>query len=62
MNPKFNPADLAQFTGTGRYYRLNRKCLLTDATTSSTAQARLQPVQVQGLCAFPAVGPNALRP
>ncbi len=30
MNPKFNPADLAQFTGTGRYYRLNRLCLLTD--------------------------------
>lgn len=28
----FNPADLAQFTGTERYYRLNRKCLLTDGT------------------------------
>ncbi len=26
----FNPADLAQFTATERYYRLNRKCLLTD--------------------------------
>jgi hypothetical protein len=32
MNQKFNPADLAQFTGTERYYRLNRKCLLTDGT------------------------------
>ena len=28
----FNPADLTQFTGTERYYRLNRKCLLTDGT------------------------------
>lgn len=28
----FNPADLAQFTGTDRYYRLNRLCLLTDGT------------------------------
>jgi hypothetical protein len=27
-----NPADLAQFTGTERYYRLNRLCLLTDGT------------------------------
>ena len=28
----FNPSDLAQFTGTKLYYRLNRKCLLTDGT------------------------------
>lgn len=28
----FNPADLAQFKGTERYYRLNRLCLLTDGT------------------------------
>lgn len=28
----FNSADLAQFTGTERYYRLNRLCLLTDGT------------------------------
>ena len=28
----FNPADLPQFTGTERYYRLNRLCLLTDGT------------------------------
>ena len=27
---KFNPADLAQFTGTEHYYRLNRRCLVTD--------------------------------
>ena len=27
-----NPADLVQFTGTERYYRLNRLCLLTDGT------------------------------
>ncbi|MFM7011218.1 MAG: DUF6876 family protein [Betaproteobacteria bacterium] len=26
----FDPAQLTQFTGTERYYRLNRKCLLTD--------------------------------
>ena len=32
MNRIFNPADLAQFTGTECYYRLNRKCLLTDGT------------------------------
>jgi len=32
MNRKFNPADLTHFTGTERYYRLNRKCLLTDGT------------------------------
>lgn len=30
MKHKFYPADLAQFTGTARYYRLNRKCLITD--------------------------------
>ena len=30
MNRIFNPADLAHFTGTERYYRLNRKCLITD--------------------------------
>jgi len=30
MNKKFDPADLAHFTGTERYYRLNRKCLITD--------------------------------
>ncbi len=30
MNPKFDPADLAHFTGTEHYYRLNRKCLITD--------------------------------
>jgi hypothetical protein len=29
---KFDPAQLSQFTGTERYYRLNRKCLLTDGT------------------------------
>ena len=28
--PVFDPAQLTQFTGTERYYRLNRKCLLTD--------------------------------
>lgn len=27
-----DPSVLAQFTGTERYYRLNRKCLLTDGT------------------------------
>lgn len=27
---KLNPADLAHFTGTANYYRLNRKCLITD--------------------------------
>jgi hypothetical protein len=27
---KFNPADLAHFTGTEHYYQLNRKCLITD--------------------------------
>ena len=27
---KFNPANLAHFTGTEHYYRLNRKCLITD--------------------------------
>lgn len=30
--PTFDPAQLTQFTGTERYYRLNRKCLLTDGT------------------------------
>lgn len=30
MNPKFDPADLAHFTGTEHYYRLNRRCLITD--------------------------------
>jgi hypothetical protein len=30
MTKKFNPADLAHFTGTEHYYRLNRKCLITD--------------------------------
>jgi hypothetical protein len=41
MNPKFDPADLAQFTGTERYYRMNRKCLLTDGTKylADTAKA-----------------------
>lgn len=29
---KFDPAELAQFTGTERYYRLYSKCLLTDGT------------------------------
>lgn len=29
---QFDPAQLSQFTGTERYYRLNRKCLLTDGT------------------------------
>ena len=29
---KFDPADLAMFTGTKQYYRLNRLCLLTDGT------------------------------
>ena len=29
---KFDPAELAMFTGTERYYRLNRLCLLTDGT------------------------------
>lgn len=29
---KFDPAELATFTGTERYYRLNRLCLLTDGT------------------------------
>jgi len=29
---KFDPAELSMFTGTERYYRLNRKCLLTDGT------------------------------
>ena len=28
--PTFDPAHFALFTGTERYYRLNRKCLLTD--------------------------------
>lgn len=28
----FDPSQLAQFTGTERYYRLNRLCLLTDGT------------------------------
>lgn len=28
--PTFDPAQPTQFTGTERYYRLNRKCLLTD--------------------------------
>jgi hypothetical protein len=32
MGKKFDPAALAQFTGTERYYRINRKCLLTDGT------------------------------
>ena len=32
MNTKFDPTQLSQFTGTQRYYRLNRKCLLTDGT------------------------------
>ena len=32
MKPKFDLADLAHFTGTERYYRMNRKCLLTDGT------------------------------
>jgi hypothetical protein len=26
----FDPATLAQFTGTERYYRLSRRCLITD--------------------------------
>ena len=29
---EFNPAHLRQFIGTQHYYRLNRKCLLTDDT------------------------------
>ncbi len=41
MKPKFNPADLAHFTGTERYYRLNRKCLITDGAKylADTAEA-----------------------
>jgi hypothetical protein len=41
MNPKFNPADLAQFTGTEGYYRLNRRCLITDGAKylADSAQA-----------------------
>jgi len=30
MNQKFNPAVLAHFTDTERYYRLNRKYLIAD--------------------------------
>ncbi|MFM7008029.1 MAG: DUF6876 family protein, partial [Betaproteobacteria bacterium] len=30
--PAFDPTQLTQFTGTERYHRLNRKCLLTDGT------------------------------
>ena len=32
MKMKFDPAALAQFTGTERYYRISRRCLLTDGT------------------------------
>ena len=32
MSKKFDPAALTQFTGTERYYRINRRCLLTDGT------------------------------
>jgi len=32
MGKTFDPAMLAQFTGTERYYRINRRCLLTDGT------------------------------
>ena len=32
MNKKFDPSQLAMFTGTERYHRINRKCLLTDGT------------------------------
>ena len=32
MNRKFDSAGLTQFTGTANYFRLNRKCLLTDGT------------------------------
>ena len=41
MNPKFDPTALAQFTGTERYYRLNRKCLITDGSKylADTAEA-----------------------
>ena len=28
----FDPAQLALFTGTERYYRITRRCLLTDVT------------------------------
>ncbi len=28
--PQFDPVVLAQFTGTEHYYRLNRKCVITD--------------------------------
>jgi hypothetical protein len=30
MNRKFDLTDLTHFTGTERYHRLNRKCLITD--------------------------------
>jgi hypothetical protein len=38
---KFNLANLAQFTGTEHYYRLNRKCLITDGAKflADTAEA-----------------------
>lgn len=32
MGKQFDPAALAQFTGTERYYRISRRCLLTDGT------------------------------
>lgn len=32
MNMRFDPSQLSMFTGTERYYRINRKCLLTDGT------------------------------
>ena len=32
MGEKFDPAALTQFTGTEHYYRISRRCLLTDGT------------------------------
>ena len=38
---KYDPAALANFTGTEHYYRLNRKCLVTDGAKylADTAEA-----------------------
>jgi hypothetical protein len=32
MSKQFDPSKLSLFTGTERYYRINRRCLLTDGT------------------------------
>ena len=42
MSKQFDPSKLSLFTGTERYYRINRRCLLTDGTKYLAEEAAAQ--------------------